>query len=81
MSPSKLYALALLAAASLIVPVLPLVFSSSAFAPVSRLPGWMQPIARYNPVTSAVDLTRSLALSMTDSADGEPSAPTLGGPR
>jgi ABC-2 type transport system permease protein/oleandomycin transport system permease protein len=47
---------------SLIVPVLPLVFSSSAFAPVSRLPGWMQPVARYNPVTSAVDLTRSLAI-------------------
>jgi ABC transporter DrrB family efflux protein len=47
---------------SLIVPVLPLVFSSSAFAPVSRLPSWMQPIARYNPVTSAVDLSRSLAI-------------------
>jgi ABC-2 type transport system permease protein/oleandomycin transport system permease protein len=47
---------------TLMVPVLPLVFASSAFAPVSRLPGWMQPIARYNPVTSAVDLTRSLAI-------------------
>jgi ABC-2 type transport system permease protein/oleandomycin transport system permease protein len=47
---------------TLMVPVLPLVFASSAFAPVSRLPGWMQPVARYNPVTSAVDLTRSLAI-------------------
>jgi ABC transporter DrrB family efflux protein len=47
---------------SLMVPIMPLVFTSSAFAPVSRLPGWMQPLARANPVTSAVDLTRSLAI-------------------
>jgi ABC-2 type transport system permease protein/oleandomycin transport system permease protein len=47
---------------SLLVPIIPLVFTSSAFAPVSRLPEWMQPFARANPVTSAVDLTRSLAL-------------------
>jgi ABC transporter DrrB family efflux protein len=47
---------------SLLVPVLPLVFTSSAFAPVNRLPGWMQPVARWNPVTSAVDLSRSLAI-------------------
>jgi ABC-2 type transport system permease protein/oleandomycin transport system permease protein len=47
---------------SLMVPIMPLVFTSSAFAPVSRLPGWMQPFARANPVTSAVDLTRSLAI-------------------
>jgi ABC transporter DrrB family efflux protein len=47
---------------SLMVPIMPLVFTSSAFAPISRLPTWMQPFARANPVTSAVDLTRSLAL-------------------
>jgi ABC-2 type transport system permease protein/oleandomycin transport system permease protein len=47
---------------SLMVPVLPLVFLSSAFAPVNRLPTWMQPVARYNPVTSAVDLSRSLSI-------------------
>ena len=47
---------------SLMVPVLPLVFTSSAFAPISRLPHFMQPIARYNPVTAAVDLCRSLAI-------------------
>jgi ABC transporter DrrB family efflux protein len=47
---------------SLMVPIMPLVFTSSAFAPVSRLPSWMQPFARFNPVTSAVDLTRSLAI-------------------
>jgi ABC-2 type transport system permease protein/oleandomycin transport system permease protein len=47
---------------SLMVPIMPLVFISSAFAPISRLPGWMQLFARWNPVTSAVDLVRSLAL-------------------
>jgi ABC transporter DrrB family efflux protein len=47
---------------SLMVPIMPLVFTSSAFAPVSRLPSWMQPFARANPVTSAVDLVRSLSL-------------------
>ena len=44
------------------IPILPLVFTSSAFAPVSRLPGWMQPLARANPVTAAIDLARGLAL-------------------
>ena len=47
---------------ALFIPVLPLVFTSSAFAPVSRLPGWMQPVARYNPITSAIDSARGLAL-------------------
>ena len=47
---------------ALLVPVLPLVFASSAFSPVNRLPGFMQPIATWNPVTSAVDLSRSLAI-------------------
>lgn len=44
------------------IPILPLVFTSSAFAPVSRLPGWMQPVARVSPVTSAIDTARGLAL-------------------
>jgi ABC-2 type transport system permease protein/oleandomycin transport system permease protein len=47
---------------SLMVPIMPLVFTSSAFAPISRLPSWMQLFARINPVTSAVDLCRGLAL-------------------
>jgi len=47
---------------ALLVPVLPLVFTSSAFSPVSRLPGFMQGAARWNPVTAAVDTARSLAL-------------------
>ncbi|HEY6316615.1 MAG TPA: ABC transporter permease [Acidimicrobiia bacterium] len=44
------------------IPVLPLVFTSSAFAPVSRLPGWMQAVAKVNPVTAAIDTARGLAL-------------------
>ena len=27
-----------------------------------RLPGWMQPVARVNPITSAIDTARGLAL-------------------
>jgi ABC-2 type transport system permease protein/oleandomycin transport system permease protein len=48
--------------AAVFIPILPLVFTSSAFAPVSRLPGWMQPFARGNPVTAAIDTARGLAL-------------------
>jgi ABC-2 type transport system permease protein/oleandomycin transport system permease protein len=48
--------------AAVFIPMLPLIFTSSAFAPVSRLPGWMQPLARANPVTSAIDASRGLAL-------------------
>ena len=44
------------------IPVLPLVFTSSAFAPVSRLPGWMQSVAKVNPITFAIDTARGLAL-------------------
>jgi ABC-2 type transport system permease protein/oleandomycin transport system permease protein len=42
------------------VPILPVLFVSSAFAPVSALPGWMQPLARDNPVTAAINLARAL---------------------
>jgi ABC transporter DrrB family efflux protein len=48
--------------AAVFVPLLPLVFTSSAFAPISSLPGWMQPIARANPITAAIDFARGLAL-------------------
>lgn len=48
--------------AAVFVPVLPLVFTSSAFAPVDRLPGWMQPLAEINPITAAIDTARGLAL-------------------
>lgn len=46
----------------LITPVLPFVFGSSAFAPVSRLPSFIREFAMVNPVSSAVDLARSLTI-------------------
>jgi ABC transporter DrrB family efflux protein len=48
--------------AAVFIPIMPLVFTSSAFAPITRLPEWMQPFARANPVTAAIDLARGLAL-------------------
>jgi oleandomycin transport system permease protein len=45
----------------LFFPAIAIAFLSSAFAPVGELAGWMQPIARANPVTAAADLVRSLA--------------------
>jgi ABC-2 type transport system permease protein len=38
----------------------PLLFLSSAFLPLSALPGWIQTFARLNPVTYGVDAARSL---------------------
>lgn len=48
--------------AAMFIPMLPLVFTSSAFAPISELPAWMQPFARWSPVTAAIDTARGLAL-------------------
>ncbi|HEY7437820.1 MAG TPA: ABC transporter permease [Acidimicrobiia bacterium] len=46
-----------------IMPVLfPLTFASSAFVPVSTMPGWLQPIAEHQPVTIVVDAARALML-------------------
>lgn len=44
------------------VPIFPLIFASSAFAPVRTLPGWMQWFARVNPFTAATDTMRGLAV-------------------
>jgi ABC-2 type transport system permease protein len=40
----------------------PLLFLSSAFLPLSAMPGWIQAFARVNPVTYGVDAARSLVL-------------------
>src|SRR5699024_11163977 len=40
----------------------PLLFVSSAFIPVGRLPAWVRTVATYNPITYAVDAARSLML-------------------
>jgi oleandomycin transport system permease protein len=45
----------------LFFPAIVLAFVSSAFAPVADLAGWMQPLARVNPVTAAAAVIRSLA--------------------
>lgn len=42
----------------------PLMFASSAYVPISGLPGWLQVVARVNPMTYAVNASRDLALSM-----------------
>jgi ABC transporter DrrB family efflux protein len=55
----------------LFFPAIALAFISSAFAPVADLAGWMQPIARANPVTLAAAVIRALA------AGGPLAAPLL----
>ncbi|MEU2794185.1 ABC transporter permease [Streptomyces sp. NPDC007100] len=40
----------------------PMMFASSAYVPVDGLPGWVQAIAMFNPLTYAVDTARDLTL-------------------
>lgn len=40
----------------------PLLFVSSAFLPLSILPGWIQTVAAFNPITYGVDAARALVL-------------------
>ena len=49
------------AAQGISVLVTPLTFISSAFVPVSSMPGWLQPIAEHQPVTPMVNAVRGLA--------------------
>lgn len=42
--------------------IFPLVFASSAFAPVATMPGWLQAFARHQPVSVTIDAIRSLFL-------------------
>jgi ABC-2 type transport system permease protein len=45
----------------MVFPILfPLTFASSAFVPVSVMPGWLQAFAKHQPVTQVVDAARSL---------------------
>jgi ABC-2 type transport system permease protein/oleandomycin transport system permease protein len=43
----------------------PLTFVSSVFVPVYSMPGWLQVVARNNPVTLVANLLRSLSLGET----------------
>jgi ABC transporter DrrB family efflux protein len=47
-------------AAAMTTPFMLLVFVSSALIPVDTLPGWLQPVARNQPVSQFVDAVRSL---------------------
>lgn len=40
----------------------PFVFVSSAYVPVDSMPGWMQPVAEHQPITSMVGAVRALCL-------------------
>jgi len=42
--------------------VIPLIFTSSTFVPVSTFPGWLQAFATINPITVTVDALRVLCL-------------------
>jgi ABC transporter DrrB family efflux protein len=49
-------------AAAITTPFMLLVFVSSAMIPVATLPGWLQPVARNQPVSQFVDAVRSLTV-------------------
>ena len=42
--------------------VAPLIFASSAFVKVSSMPGWLQPFARYQPVSVTASAVRALMI-------------------
>jgi len=42
-----------------------LAFFSSTYVPVASMPGWLQPFAKYQPITPMVDAVRSLLVSST----------------
>lgn len=42
------------------LPIFPLVFAASTFAPVENMPGWLQPFAEHQPVTVTVDAVRAI---------------------
>jgi ABC transporter DrrB family efflux protein len=48
----------------------PLTFASSAFAPVDKMPDWLQPFAKHQPVSIFVDAVRALLLGQPVGANG-----------
>lgn len=42
------------------LPIFPLVFAASTFAPVENMPAWLRPIAEHQPVTVTVDALRAI---------------------
>jgi ABC-2 type transport system permease protein len=51
---------------------LPLLFTSSALLPLPMLPGWLQDVARFNPVTYAIGAMRVLLNGPTAVPDPDP---------
>jgi ABC-2 type transport system permease protein len=49
---------------------MPLFFASNAIYPVSLMPGWLQAVSRFNPLTYEVDALRSLMLARGATAYG-----------
>jgi ABC-2 type transport system permease protein len=49
--------------------VFPLMFASSAYVPVSQLPGYLAFVARINPLTYAINSTRALSLNTPGALD------------
>jgi ABC-2 type transport system permease protein/oleandomycin transport system permease protein len=49
--------------------VIPLIFTSSTFVPVSTFPGWLQAFANVNPITVTVDALRDLCLGGPTASD------------
>jgi ABC-2 type transport system permease protein len=47
----------------------PLVFASSAFVPVSSMPGWLQPFAEHQPVSVTASAVRALVLGGATASD------------
>jgi ABC transporter DrrB family efflux protein len=47
----------------------PLVFASSAFVPVTTMPGWLQAFAKNQPVSQVIDATRQLMLGTNTEAN------------
>ena len=47
----------------------PLIFASSAFVPVSSMPGWLQAFAKHQPVSVIVDAVRVLTIGGGSAGD------------
>lgn len=61
--------------------LLPLTFASSAFVPVSSMPGWLQAFAQHQPVTVVINAARALMIgrpSVTGAASHLLSTPSTG---
>ncbi len=57
------------AQAGAFLPVFPLVFAASTFAPVENMPGWLQPFANNQPVTVTVNAIRDLTQGVSPGRD------------